>query len=82
MVVQAVASVKAEQRPLLHIVDADERILEAEPDAKWYRPLVHLPWREYRELAALYYEALARFNEEAETRREKRRAAAGEPASK
>jgi len=82
MVVQAVASVKPEQRPLFHLVDEDERILAADPDAEWYRLLQHVPWREYRALAALYYEALARFNEEAETRREERREAAGEPVSK
>lgn len=51
-----------QQLPLFHIVDEDELILLNSPDAEWYKILLHLPWHDYRPIAAEYYDALYQFN--------------------
>lgn len=69
MIVETHAAVKTEHPlwsletpPLIHVVDQDDEILRASPEAEWFRVLEDLPWWEYRELAAAYYEALEKFN--------------------
>ena len=60
-----------QQIPLIHIIDEDDRILLNSPDAEWFRILYYFPWKEYRERAAEYYDALYQFNlTEAEKRQE------------
>lgn len=50
------------QIPLIVEVYEDEHLLLSSPDAEWYRILKNLPWQDYCETAALYYDALYRFN--------------------
>jgi hypothetical protein len=60
------------QIPLIHIVDEDDRVLLKSSDAEWYRVLYYLPDKDYREVAAQYYDALYHFNQaEALRRKEK-----------
>lgn len=51
-----------EQIPLIQIVHEDDLILLSSPDAEWFRILNFLPWKDYRETAAQYYDALYDFN--------------------
>jgi len=50
------------QIPLIVEVYEDEHLLLSSPDAEWYRILKNLPWHDYCETAALYYDALYLFN--------------------
>ena len=51
------------QIPLIHIVDEDDRLLLKSSDAEWYRVLYYFPDKDYREVAAKYYDALYDFNQ-------------------
>jgi hypothetical protein len=53
---------KNQQIPLIHIVHEDDTILLNTKDAEWFKILYHFPWREYRQYAAAYYDALYEFN--------------------
>ncbi|MEE4357373.1 MAG: hypothetical protein V2I97_12980 [Desulfococcaceae bacterium] len=50
------------QIPLILEVYEDEHLLLSSPDTEWYRKLKNLPWRDYCETAAQYYDALHHFN--------------------
>jgi hypothetical protein len=54
----------AQQLPLIHIVNEDDKILSQTPTADWYRILATFPWHLYRFLAAQYYDALYHFNQQ------------------
>lgn len=61
-----------EQIPLIHVVDEDDLLLINTEDAHWYKILHNLPWQDYRQIAASYYDALYQFNvREAQKRQEK-----------
>lgn len=53
----------ANQLKLMQTVHEDDKILLSSPHAEWYRILKSLPWKEYRPLGALYYNALYDFNQ-------------------
>ena len=60
-----------QQIPLIQIIEEDDRILLNSPDAEWFKILYDFPWKEYRRVAAEYYDALYQFNiAEAEKRQE------------
>ena len=50
------------QIPLIMEVYEDEHLLLSSPDTKWYEIIKNFPWQDYREVAALYYDALYHFN--------------------
>jgi hypothetical protein len=52
------------QVPLIHEVHADDQYLLNTLDGEWFEILHAFPWREYREHAAAYYDALHAFNRE------------------
>ncbi len=51
-----------EQIPLIQTVCEDDQILLSSPDGDRFRILNFLPWQDYREPAAQYYDALYDFN--------------------
>jgi len=56
-------SVAAHQQiPLIHVVHEDDELLANSPEAEWYKILQNLPWKQYRTIAADYYNALYHFN--------------------
>jgi hypothetical protein len=50
------------QLPIIQIVNKDDQLLSNNCDARWYSILKNFPWEDYRELSALYYNALYDFN--------------------
>ena len=50
------------QVPLIQFVNEDDQILLNSPEAEWFRILNDLPWQNYRDIAAGYYNALYDFN--------------------
>lgn len=52
-----------EQLPLIQIVEQDDILLRHSKEGEWFRILNSFPWMEYREAAALYYDALYDFNQ-------------------
>ena len=50
------------QLPLIHVVNEDDKLLSNNCDTQWYSILKNFPWENYRELGALYYNALYDFN--------------------
>ena len=50
------------QLPLIHVVNEDDELLSNNDDAHWYSILKNFPCQYYRELGALYYNALYDFN--------------------
>ena len=56
------------QLPLIHVVNEDDKLLSNNSDAHWYSILKNFPWENYRNLAALYYNALYHFNITAQTK--------------
>lgn len=63
MLATASVSVSAPiQLPLLHVINEDDRLLSKSSHAIWYQLLRDFPWQSYRDLGALYYNALYDFN--------------------
>lgn len=60
----------AVQLPLIHIVETDDRCLSRSCDARWFHILRELDWRDYRDLAVRYYEALYLFNQRSAAKRQ------------
>ena len=61
--------------PLLHEIHEDDQYLLNTIDGEWFSILYYLPWKDYRILAATYYDALYDFNiEEQKKRAENKRA--------
>ena len=56
------------QLPLIHVVHEDDQLLSNNSDAQWYSILKNFPWQYYRQLGALYYNALYHFNIKAQTK--------------
>ena len=50
------------QLPLIYVVNEDDELLANNKEAKWYLILKNFPWKSYRNLGALYYDALYHFN--------------------
>jgi hypothetical protein len=50
------------QLPLIHVVNEDDELLSNNKDAQWYLTLKDFQWKDHRELAASYYNALYNFN--------------------
>jgi hypothetical protein len=50
------------QLPLIHVVNEDDELLSNNRDAQWYLTLKDFQWKNHRELAASYYNALYNFN--------------------
>jgi hypothetical protein len=68
------------QVPLIHVVESDDLHLEAQEDVLWFAVLRDLPWREFRPVAAAYYESLWQFNvRQARLRAERSTAQAANP---
>ena len=61
------------QLPFIVLADMDDLHLEKDEDRAWFHALRNLPWEDYRELAATYYEQLYAFNAEAAQVRQERR---------
>ena len=51
-----------EQMPLVVVVNEDDELLLNSPDTSWYPMLKYMPWQDYQEIAAMYYDALYDFN--------------------
>lgn len=66
------------QLPLIHIVETDDRCLARSQDARWFRILRELDWRDYHALAVRYYEALYLFNQCSAAKRQENRVGDGE----
>ena len=58
------------QLPLLHIVESDDLRLAEQPELVWFDLLRHLDWKQFRHIAAEYYEALFYFNKDQARARE------------
>ncbi len=59
----------AKQIPLFQISHQDDKYLLDNPNAEWFSILYKFPWENYREYAALYYDALYGFNIKEERKR-------------
>ena len=53
---------KNQQIPLIHLVYEDYIVLLKTQDAEWFKIIYHFPWKDYRQYAAAYYDALYEFN--------------------
>lgn len=51
-----------EQLPLIVVVNEDDELLLNSPDTTWYPLLKYMTWQDYRDIAAMYYDALYDFN--------------------
>ena len=51
-----------EQMPLIVVVNEDDELLLNSPDTQWYPLIKYLPWQDYQDIAAMYYNALYHFN--------------------
>lgn len=51
-----------EQMPLIIVENKDDDLLLNSPDTEWYPLLKYLPWKDYRDIGAMYYDALYHFN--------------------
>ncbi len=58
-----IPTIQSEQLPLVHIIYEDDRLMSQTPEAEWYRILSAFPWKNYRNIAAIYYDALYHFNQ-------------------
>jgi len=57
------------QLPLIVTVHEDDELLYNSPNSEWYRILKDLPYEDYREIAADYYNSLHHFNLEQKAKR-------------
>ena len=53
---------EGQQLPLIQFVESDDRILLNSSEAQWFWILYNFPWKDYRQIAASYYDALYEFN--------------------
>jgi len=51
-----------EQMPLIIVVNEDDELLLNSPDTQWYPLIKYMPWQDYQDIAAMYYNALYHFN--------------------
>ena len=65
----ALAERKYNQIPLFRIRHEDDIALLNNPNTEWFKILINFPWKDYREYAAMYYEALYEFNLNEEKKR-------------
>jgi len=52
----------SQQNNLIHFVHEDDRIPQDSENAEWLRILNELEWKEFKTVAARYYDALYLFN--------------------
>jgi len=62
MIIAEIQSKFQEQFSLIHIINQDDEILQKSDQADWYQLLNEFSWRDHREIAAEYYDALHQFN--------------------
>lgn len=53
----------SQQIPLIHHIHEDDIHLLNKQDCEWFTILYNFPWKDYREIAAQYYNALYDFNQ-------------------